>query len=178
MLSLGDSLTAQVGSVNGAKLFSIKRIIFALFILLITLNLSGLWPFVFSSTRHLWFSISLGVTVWLALLISGWAKDFKRSAAHLNPSGSPLGLRPLLVLIETVSLLIRPLSLSVRLVANIRTGHIVIALIGCFLSSLTSVTRVSLVFIINAFYFIFEVGVRAIQAYIFFLLLSLYSDDH
>nr|QNV11779.1 ATP synthase F0 subunit 6 [Valvata piscinalis] len=168
----------QVRSVKGTQLFSMKLMLFALFYMLLILNFAGLWPFVFSVSSHLWFSMSMGFSLWLGLLVSGWVKDPKSSAVHLYPSGAPMILGPLLILIETLSILIRPVSLSVRLVANMSTGHIVIALIGCFLSSLPSISSLIFTLIFSSFYFLFEMGICVIQAYIFFLLLGLYSDDH
>lgn len=178
LFRLEKTILDQVKRVKGVQLLSIKGVLFSLFYILIILNFAGLWPFVFRVTRHLWFSISLGFTIWLGLLVSGWIYDFKSSAAHLYPSGAPIALGPLLVLIETLRILIRPISLSVRLVANIRTGHIVIALVGCFLRSLPGPSTMLITLIFSSFYFLFEIGICMIQAYIFFLLLGLYSDDH
>ena len=93
--------------------------------------------------------------------------------AHLSPSGAPFALSPLLVLIETISIIIRPLTLTVRLVANITVGHIVSALVAVKLRAMRGIW--SLTFI-TMFYIIFEFGVCLVQAYIFTLLLRLYSE--
>ena len=92
--------------------------------------------------------------------------------AHLQPVGSPAFLNPFLCVIELVRLLVRPLTLAVRLTANLRTGHILIALLG------TGFIGSSLVLLGGIFYFMFEMVICMIQAYIFTLLPTLYSDDH
>lgn len=92
--------------------------------------------------------------------------------AHLQPVGSPAFLNPFLCVIELVRLIVRPVTLAVRLTANLRTGHILIALLGTgFMSSVS-------VLVGGMFYFMFEMAVCLIQAYIFTLLPTLYSDDH
>ncbi|MCB4761721.1 MAG: F0F1 ATP synthase subunit A [Sulfurovum sp.] len=101
--------------------------------------------------------------------------------ASLLPIGAPAPLNPFLVIIETVRILVRPITLSVRLTANIRAGHIVLTLIGNYLTAsffLSSVFSIILLVRIQILYTIFEFGIRIIQAYIFCLLITLYSDEH
>ncbi|KAH9518908.1 ATP synthase subunit H protein (Va0H) (atp6H) (Atp6v0e) [Bulinus truncatus] len=107
-------------------------------------------------------------------------RDFffmKKTLAHLVPAGRPALLIPFLIIIEIISILIRPLTLTVRLIANIRAGHIVLSLIANCLTSL-GFTRILLILIVSVFYNIFEVFVCFIQAYIFTLLLKLYRLEH
>lgn len=99
------------------------------------------------------------------------------SAAHLAPAGAPAALVPFLVLVETISILIRPLTLTVRLIANISAGHIVISLIANCLVRASTTALVS-IFILNVGYTLFEVFVCLIQAYIFTLLVKLYAEEH
>lgn len=89
-------------------------------------------------------------------------------------------MNPFLVLIETIRILVRPITLSVRLIANIRAGHIVLRLIGIYASSFVFISGVSffLLLIVQFMYIVFEMGICLIQAYIFCLLLTLYADDH
>lgn len=84
------------------------------------------------------------------------------------------------MLIETVRIIVRPITLSVRLVANIRAGHIVLRLIGIYASSYVFISGGGFLMLlrIQVFYIIFEMGICVIQAYIFCLLLTLYADDH
>ncbi|WP_459468053.1 F0F1 ATP synthase subunit A, partial [Erwinia amylovora] len=95
--------------------------------------------------------------------------------------GAPAPLNPFLVIIETVSIFVRPITLSVRLTANIRAGHIVLTLIGNYLTAslfTSSIITIAAFITIQIFYTIFEFGIRMIQAYIFSLLITLYSDEH
>nr|YP_002727982.1 ATP synthase F0 subunit 6 [Pyramidella dolabrata]ACE62850.1 ATP synthase F0 subunit 6 [Pyramidella dolabrata] len=149
----------------------------SLMLMLILLNLSGLLPFVYSFTSSLWFASSLGLALWGFLIVSGWVYSPKKSSAHLAPAGAPAVLIPFLVLIETVSLLIRPLTLTIRLVANISAGHIVLGLVANVLCS-SGLLGLSLLLPISVGYFMFEVFVSFIQAYIFTLLIGLYSHEH
>jgi ATP synthase subunit 6 len=107
----------------------------------------------------------------------GMFYDFGSFLAHFQPIGSPAALSPFLCLIELVSRLVRPITLSVRLTANLSTGHILIGLLG-----LGFVNRGLLVIIfvwfVGLFYFIFEMGVCFVQGYIFTLLPTLYLDEH
>ena len=148
-----------------------------LFIILVTLNLIGLVPFVFRLTRHLSINLALSLPTWLAVVLIRRAYRISSFLAHLQPSGSPTLLNPFLCVIELVRLLVRPLTLAVRLTANLRTGHILIALLGTgFISTAPVVSFIILV--LGAFYFTFEMAVCCIQAYIFTLLPTLYRDEH
>nr|YP_010902177.1 ATP synthase F0 subunit 6 [Lunella correensis]QUV72909.1 ATP synthase subunit 6 [Lunella correensis]QYF08444.1 ATP synthase F0 subunit 6 [Lunella correensis] len=165
----------------GVKLGGFVNIVSGLFLMLIFLNLMGLIPYVFSVTSHLAISFSLGLPFWLSLIISGAVFNPSSTAASLLPGGAPSALNPFLVLVETVSLCVRPITLSIRLVANMSAGHIVLGLIGTYLSSglfVYSALAVVILVAVQVFYFMFEIGVALIQAYIFSLLVTLYSDDH
>ncbi len=97
------------------------------------------------------------------------------------PSGRPVGLIPLLVLIERVRVLIRPITLGVRLAANITMGHLILHVIGEYVVGFFY--RVSIFGrlvggVVMLGYVIFEFAVRFLQAYVFVLLVGLYSSDH
>lgn len=159
------------------KLLPLPVFLYSLIFFLIIINLVGLAPYVYGTTRSLWVAASLALVLWGRLIMSGWASYPKESAAHLAPAGAPAGLIPVLILIETISLLIRPITLTVRLIANISAGHIVISLIAnCLVRS--SLTVIIPVFFIYTGYNIFEVFVCFIQAYIFSLLIKLYAEEH
>lgn len=97
--------------------------------------------------------------------------------SHLQPIGSPDVLSPFLCLIELVSNLVRPFTLAVRLTANLRTGHILIRLLGLGFIKRGFYGR-GFILIVGLFYFIFEIGVCLIQSYIYTLLPTLYVDEH
>lgn len=149
----------------------------ALILTLIYINFMGLVPYVFRTTRHMALNFRISLPIWLAVVTSGLLFNHKLFLAHFQPAGSPTFLSPLLCLIELVSNLVRPLTLAVRLTANLRTGHILMTLIGVGFIG-TSSTGGILILSLGAFYFIFEIVISIIQAYIFTLLPTLYMDDH
>nr|NP_038234.1 ATP synthase F0 subunit 6 [Pupa strigosa]BAA89023.1 ATPase6 [Pupa strigosa] len=159
------------------KMFPLQVFLVTLMSYLILMNLAGLIPFVYGATSSLWFAGSMALLLWMLLILSGWQRSPMESAAHLAPSGAPAALLPVLVLIETVSILIRPLTLTVRLIANISAGHIVMSLIANTLVSSGVLSMVS-IFAVNVGYEMFEVFVCFIQAYIFTLLVKLYAEEH
>jgi len=157
-----------------------SSIVVSLFVILIIINFLGLLPYGFSYSRHMVFSLIFGLPLWLSLIMSRFMNSPRTFIAGLLPGGAPDWLNPFLVLIETVRIVVRPVTLSVRLVANISAGHIVLRLIGIYASSYIFLSRTSFIILllIQIFYIIFEMGICIIQAYIFCLLLTLYADDH
>nr|YP_009420017.1 ATP synthase F0 subunit 6 [Nautilus pompilius]ASO66655.1 ATP synthase F0 subunit 6 [Nautilus pompilius] len=182
LLSLPKSIMlSQIKRTFGQNLLGMSLILPSLFLFLILLNLLGLLPYVFSPTAHLAMTASLAVPLWLSMILSSYTFNPHQTFSHLLPTGTPAPLSPFLSIIEGVSITVRPLTLSVRLAANMGAGHIILGLIGNYLSSWAftlSTTIVLIVLMIQVGYFLFEVGVSLIQGYIFSLLLSLYSDDH
>lgn len=176
-----ETVSSQIFRSFGLEIGGFINILRALFLFLIFMNLIGLIPYVFRTTRHLAVSLSLGLPLWLSLIISAVFFNPTSVIAGLLPMGAPAPLNPFLVVIETVSILVRPVTLSVRLTANISAGHIVLTLIGNYLTArffLSSVFSILLLALIQVFYTIFEFGISLIQAYIFCLLITLYSDEH
>nr|YP_010430990.1 ATP synthase F0 subunit 6 [Fundulus dispar]USS60524.3 ATP synthase F0 subunit 6 [Fundulus dispar] len=148
----------------------------SLFVFLITLNVLGLLPYTFTPTTQLSLTFSLALPLWLATVLIGFRLDPTRALAHMLPQGTPPLLVPALIIIETISILIRPLALAVRLMANLTAGHLLIHLIstGVFLlASMMPITAV-LAFMLLGLLTLLEIAVAVIQAYVFVLLLSLY----
>nr|ABJ55903.1 ATP synthase F0 subunit 6 [Thuridilla gracilis] len=174
LFKLSLSTTSET---NQKKILPLPLFLFSLMFFLVQMNLIGLTPFTYGGTSSLWTASSLALVLWSCLLFSGWMKFPKESAAHLAPAGAPAALIPFLVLVETISMMIRPLTLTVRLIANISAGHIVMSLISNCLSSVTTSTMIPLL-MVNVGYTLFEVFVCFIQAYIFSLLMKLYAEEH
>lgn len=176
-----ETVSSQIFRSFGLNIGGFINLLSALFLFLIFINLSGLIPYVFRRTSHLAVSLSLGLPLWLSLIVSAVFFSPSSVVAGLLPIGAPAPLNPFLVIIETVRILVRPITLSVRLTANIRAGHIVLTLIGNYLTArffMSSVFSMLVLISIQVFYTIFEFGIRIIQAYIFCLLITLYSDEH
>nr|YP_009741225.1 ATP synthase F0 subunit 6 [Ceratostoma burnetti]QID48439.1 ATP synthase F0 subunit 6 [Ceratostoma burnetti] len=176
-----DTGSSQAFRSFGLSMGGFMNVIAGLFLFLIVMNLSGLIPYVFSSTSHLAISLSLGMPLWLSLIISAIFLNPSSVVAGLLPMGAPAPLNPFLVIIETVSILVRPITLSVRLTANMSAGHIVLTLIGNYLTAsffMSSIFSMLILLMIQILYTVFEFGISLIQAYIFCLLITLYSDEH
>nr|ACE74362.1 ATP synthase subunit 6 [Picus sharpei]ACE74363.1 ATP synthase subunit 6 [Picus sharpei]ACE74365.1 ATP synthase subunit 6 [Picus erythropygius] len=155
-------------------------ILTSLMILLLSINLLGLLPYTFTPTTQLSMNMALAFPLWLATLLTGLRNQPSISLGHLLPEGTPTPLIPALVLIETTSLLIRPLALGVRLTANLTAGHLLIQLISTATTALLSIMPAvsALTSIILLLLTILEVAVAMIQAYVFVLLLSLYLQEN
>nr|YP_009660836.1 ATP synthase F0 subunit 6 [Pseudosuccinea columella]QCT09600.1 ATP synthase F0 subunit 6 [Pseudosuccinea columella] len=178
LISINNNILMLNTFTSGAKfILPMPLFMISLMFFIIVVNLAGLTPFVFGPSSSLWFAGSMALIFWGLLIVSGIIFAPKQAAAHLAPSGAPAALVSFLILIETVSILIRPLTLTVRLIANISAGHIVLSLVANCLTSL-SLSSMPLVLMVSIFYNMFEVFVCFIQAYIFTLLVSLYANEH
>nr|NP_387490.1 ATP synthase F0 subunit 6 [Buteo buteo]YP_009232327.1 ATP synthase F0 subunit 6 [Buteo hemilasius]ADA57968.1 ATP synthase F0 subunit 6 [Buteo augur]ADA57974.1 ATP synthase F0 subunit 6 [Buteo refectus]ADA58028.1 ATP synthase F0 subunit 6 [Buteo rufofuscus]ADA58034.1 ATP synthase F0 subunit 6 [Buteo rufinus]AAL11086.1 ATP synthase subunit 6 [Buteo buteo] len=155
-------------------------ILTSLMLLLLMINLLGLLPYTFTPTTQLSMNMALAFPLWLATLLTGLRNQPTMSLGHLLPEGTPTPLIPALILIETVSLLIRPLALGVRLTANLTAGHLLIQLISTATTALLPIlpTVSALTALILLLLTILEIAVAMIQAYVFVLLLSLYLQEN
>nr|AAP75322.1 ATP synthase 6 [Chrysiptera galba]AAP75324.1 ATP synthase 6 [Chrysiptera galba]QUJ18394.1 ATP synthase protein 6 [Chrysiptera galba] len=152
----------------------------SLMLFLITLNMLGLLPYTFTPTTQLSMNMAFAVPLWLATVIIGMRNQPTHALAHLLPEGTPTLLIPILIMIETISLFIRPLALGVRLTANLTAGHLLIQLIATAamvllpLMPTVAVLTGTLLLMLT----LLEVAVAMIQAYVFVLLLSLYLQEN
>lgn len=175
-----NTIFQQLSGTSRRQLIGWNAIVTALFLLLLIFNLIGLTPYVFSLSRHLIFTLTFGLVLWLSLILSSFINNPIKFLAGLLPGGAPLWLNPLLVSIESTSVSVRPVTLSFRLAANISAGHIVLALIAIYTAQafFSSAPLFLLLLTALAGYLLFEIGICLIQAFIFCLLLSLYSNEH
>nr|AIG20055.1 ATP synthase F0 subunit 6 [Bemisia tabaci complex sp. Asia I]ALR69269.1 ATP synthase F0 subunit 6 [Bemisia tabaci] len=140
----------------------------SLFFFILSMNILGLVPYIFSTSSHFVFSISLGFPFWLAFIFMSWFNFNIKFFYHLVPLGTPMVLISFMVLIETISSLIRPWSLSIRLMSNMISGHLLMVLLGnCGFY----------LFLVQLVLFTFEFFVCFIQAFVFSVLLTLYSSE-
>jgi len=168
-----DNIFSEIA---GSSKLAITFLCTVTFIYLIARNLLGLFPFIFTRTAHPIITIGCGVLIWFSFFMIGWVKNFKNRAAHLVPEGSPIYLSPLIVLIERISHLIRPFTLSIRLAANIIAGHLIIRLLSRIrLIRILGFTR-SL--ILQRILLILEFGVSIIQGFVFRILILLYALEY
>nr|AFX67877.1 ATP synthase F0 subunit 6 [Chilatherina alleni] len=152
----------------------------ALMLFLVTLNTLGLLPYTFTPTTQLSLNMAFAVPLWLATVLLGMRYQPTHALGHLLPEGTPAPLIPLLIVIETASLFIRPLALGVRLTANLTAGHLLIQLTSTAVFTLMFLmpTLAFLTSILLLLLTLLEVAVALIQAYVFVLLLSLYLQEN
>nr|YP_009990456.1 ATP synthase F0 subunit 6 [Mullus surmuletus]QNM99680.1 ATP synthase F0 subunit 6 [Mullus surmuletus] len=152
----------------------------ALMLLLMSLNMLGLLPYTFTPTTQLSLNLGLAVPLWLATVIIGMRNQPTESLGHLLPEGTPTALIPVLIIIETISLFIRPVALGVRLTANLTAGHLLIQLISTAAFVLTTIMPLVALLTATVLFLLtlLEVAVAMIQAYVFVLLLSLYLQEN
>nr|AII23417.1 ATP synthase F0 subunit 6 [Lanceolaria lanceolata] len=171
MSKLDGMLVGVISDSGGMRFGGLALGCYGIFWVLLSCNFGGMVPAGFSISSQLSMGLSLSLVWWFWPVLSAVCLNWKEFLAHLLPLGTPLLLCPLMVLIESASILIRPVTLAVRLVANITMGHLVLSLMGT--GGVLGIG--SLVF---GAYVLFEFFVCGLQAYVFTLLVSLYSMDH
>nr|YP_009311338.1 ATP synthase F0 subunit 6 [Balantiocheilos melanopterus]BAV70111.1 ATPase subunit 6 [Balantiocheilos melanopterus] len=152
----------------------------SLMIFLITINMLGLLPYTFTPTTQLSLNMGFALPLWLATVIIGMRNQPTIALGHLLPEGTPIPLIPVLIIIETISLLIRPLALGVRLTANLTAGHLLIQLIATAVFVLLPIMPTVAIMTTTVLFLLtlLEVAVAMIQAYVFVLLMSLYLQEN
>lgn len=173
LTTLHKEFTVLLGNPNQK---GITLIFVSLFSLILFNNFIGLFPYIFTSTSHLTLTLILALPLWLAFIIYGWLNHTQHIFAHLVPQGTPGVLIPFMVCIETISNVIRPGTLAVRLTANIIAGHLLITLLGNTGPSLSSIIIIVLL-IVQILLLILESAVAIIQSYVFAVLRTLYSSE-
>lgn len=148
----------------------------SLFIFIILNNFIRLFPYIFNSTSHIVVSLALSINLWIGYILFGWIKNSFHIFVHLTPQGTPYVLIPFIVIIESVRNIIRPLTLAIRLSANIIAGHLLITLISQSGNNLGFIIII-IIILIQSLLVILEVAVSFIQAYVFSILRSLYSSE-
>nr|YP_010692630.1 ATP synthase F0 subunit 6 [Machaerotypus stigmosus]WBV77371.1 ATP synthase F0 subunit 6 [Machaerotypus stigmosus] len=171
MLKIMMSMKNELNVIMPESGSSIMFLSMSIFILIN--NMMGLIPYIFTSSSHLTFSLALALPMWLSFMMYGWMNKTNSMFTHLVPMGTPSILMPFMVLIETISNLIRPGSLAVRLTSNMIAGHLLMALLG---NSCSFLTTMVFMFIFMTL-MLFETAVSLIQSYVFMILATLYSSE-
>nr|YP_009927087.1 ATP synthase F0 subunit 6 [Libellula angelina]AXZ70363.1 ATP synthase F0 subunit 6 [Libellula angelina] len=160
-----------VNSMNGTTFMFIS-----VFSLILFNNFMGLFPYIFTSSSHLVFTLTLSLPLWISFMVYGWLNHTQHMFAHLVPQGTPAVLMPFMVCIETISNLIRPGTLAVRLAANMIAGHLLMTLLGSTGPSM-SYSLLTLLIITQFALLTLESAVSIIQSYVFAVLSTLYSSE-
>lgn len=169
----------QINANKGQMFFPFMS---ALFIYILINNLVGMVPYSFAPTSHFILTFSISFTVVIGATILGFQIHSLKFFSLLVPSGCPLGLLPLLVLIEFISYLARNVSLGLRLAANVLSGHMLLNILGGFTYNIMS--KGLLYFFLGLMPLLFiiafsglEIGIAFIQAQVFVVLSSSYIKD-
>nr|QUB07206.1 ATP synthase F0 subunit 6 [Labidostomis urticarum] len=162
--------------INNKKSQGSTLILVSLFSLILFNNFMGLFPYIFTSTSHMVLTLSLALPMWVSFMVYGWINNTIHMLAHLVPQGTPAVLMPFMVCIETISNVIRPGTLAIRLSANMIAGHLLMTLLGNTGSSL-SIVMINILIIVQILLLVLESAVSIIQSYVFAVLTTLYSSE-
>nr|YP_010968410.1 ATP synthase F0 subunit 6 [Capila neolineata]WNO18752.1 ATP synthase F0 subunit 6 [Capila neolineata] len=160
-----------INSFNGSTFIFISLFSFILFN-----NFLGLFPYIFTSTSHLTISLSISLSLWLSFMFYGWINNSQHMFIHMIPQGTPKILMPFMVMIETISNIIRPGTLAVRLMANMMAGHLLLTLLSSTGISMSNYFIILLIFL-QILLLILESAVAVIQSYVISILSTLYSSE-
>ncbi|HBF61704.1 MAG TPA: F0F1 ATP synthase subunit A [Methyloceanibacter sp.] len=158
---------------DGMKYFPF---IFTLFMFVLTMNMLGMMPYSFTVTSHIIVTLALALFVFVGVTLIGFWKHGIGFLKFFVPSGVPFVLLPLLVVIEVISYLTRPVSLSVRLFANMMAGHTMLKVFGSFVVALGLIGGWAALAFMVAFTGL-EILVAFLQAYVFAILTCIYLND-
>lgn len=164
-------LRENVGN-EGRKFFPL---VFSAFMFILFCNLLGMLPYSFTATSHIAVTFALAAALFFIVTVVGFARHGLHFLSLFAPQGVPLWMMPLIIPIECISYLIRPVSLSIRLAANMIAGHVLLKVIAGFILPLGVfgiLPGASLVLFIG-----FEIFIACLQAYIFSMLLCVYLND-
>nr|ALO76198.1 ATP synthase F0 subunit 6 [Trox sp. TRO01] len=160
----------------GPKSKGSTLIFISIFTMIMFNNFLGLFPYIFTSTSHMILTLSLAFPLWLSFMIYGWINNTIHMLAHLVPQGTPPVLMPFMVLIETISNIIRPGTLAIRLAANMIAGHLLLTLLGNTGPSLSYI-MINILLMTQLLLLVLESAVSIIQSYVFAVLSTLYSSE-
>jgi F-type H+-transporting ATPase subunit a len=175
---VANTIRSSAGS-EGMKFFPL---VFSLFMFIMVSNMIGIIPYTFTVSSHIIVTVALALLVFLTVLVYGFYKNGLKFFKLFVPSGVPIVILPLVVLIEIISFLSRPVSHSVRLFANMLAGHITLKVFASFVTMLGAfgvvgwagaILPLALTVALTAL----ELLVAFLQAYVFTILTCIYIND-
>jgi len=175
---VASTLRSAAGT-DGMRFFPL---VFSLFMFVLVANLFGMFPYFFTITSHIIVTFALAMLVIMTVIIYGFMRNGMKFLKLFVPSGVPGALIPLVTLIEVISFLSRPISLSVRLFANMLAGHITLKVFSGFVVSLSAMGAVGVFGAIlplgmTVALTALEFLVAFLQAYVFTVLTCMYLND-
>nr|YP_009428443.1 ATP synthase F0 subunit 6 [Apis mellifera sahariensis]YP_009971673.1 ATP synthase F0 subunit 6 [Apis mellifera]AHY80996.1 ATP synthase F0 subunit 6 [Apis mellifera mellifera]AIA77369.1 ATP synthase F0 subunit 6 [Apis mellifera scutellata]AIS38997.1 ATP synthase F0 subunit 6 [Apis mellifera intermissa]APU52712.1 ATP synthase F0 subunit 6 [Apis mellifera capensis]APU89620.1 ATP synthase F0 subunit 6 [Apis mellifera scutellata x Apis mellifera capensis]ARS01187.1 ATP synthase F0 subunit 6 [A len=175
MKTLMNFMYNEFKVVSKSKYQSNIIIFISLMLYIMITNIFSLIPYVFTLTSHLLLNMILSLTLWFSFLIYLIYNNYIMFLSHLVPLNSPVFLMNFMVIIELISLIIRPWTLSIRLSANLISGHLILTLLGIFISNFISILPINLM--IQNMLLTLEIFMSMIQSYVFSILLILYFSE-
>ena len=178
-----EFVASTIRSTAGAEGMKFFPFVFSIFMFVLTLNMLGLIPYAFTVTSHIIITAALAITVFLTVLIYGLWRHGLHFFNLFVPKGVPVYILPLIVAIEILSFVSRPISHSVRLFANMLAGHITLKVFAGFIillgGSLGAIGWAGsmLPFAMVVVLFALETLVAFLQAYVFAILTCIYLND-
>ncbi|MDB5615568.1 MAG: synthase subunit [Devosia sp.] len=173
------NMVRSAAGTQGMKFFPL---VFCLFAFILTANMLGMVPYFFTVTSHIIVTFALSMLVFLTVIIYGFYKNGPKFLKLFVPSGIPGYILPIVVPIEFISFMSRPISLSVRLFGNVLAGHITLKVFTGFIVTMSSLgflgilgSALPLIMAIALTGLEFLVG--AVQAYVFAVLTCMYLND-
>ena len=164
---------------QGMKFFPL---VFSLFMFILVSNMFGMFPYFFTVMSHIVITVALALLVFFTVLVVGFGRHGFGFLKLFVPSGVPLAIMPLVVAIELISFIARPISHSVRLFANMLAGHITLKVFSGFIVSMSGIGAVGIVgsilpFAMTVGLTALEILVAFLQAYVFTMLTCMYIND-
>ncbi|UGV24819.1 F0F1 ATP synthase subunit A [Rhodopseudomonas boonkerdii] len=175
---VANTLKSSIGE-EGMRFFPL---VFSLFMFILTANMIGIIPYTFTTTSHLIVTVALALLVFLTVFLYGLYKNGLKFFKLFVPHGIPIYILPLIMVIEVISFLSRPVSHSVRLFANMLAGHITLKVFAGFVTSLSALGAVGaagalLPLAMTTALTGLELLVAFLQAYVFTILTCIYLND-
>jgi F-type H+-transporting ATPase subunit a len=171
MVEFVSSIVQENAGKDAMKFFPL---IFTLFMFILFCNVLGMVPTSFTVTSHIIVTFAIAAFVFIGVTVLGFLRHGTHFLSLFLPAGTPWWMAPLMVLIELVSYLARPVSLSIRLAANMLAGHLLLKIVAGFVMvGLFGIFPFAFLLIFTAF----EIFIACLQAYIFTLLACIYLND-
>jgi F-type H+-transporting ATPase subunit a len=178
--SLYNFITDTLRSSVGEEALPFFPYVFSLFLFVATGNLLGMFPYSFTFTSQVIITFGLALTVFIVATIVGFIKHGPRYLRLFFPEDVPLYIAPLLIPVELITYCARPITLSVRLFANMVAGHAMMKIFAGFAIALASSALFPLAALpiaINVLLIVFEIFICILQAYVFTILSCIYLND-
>nr|YP_009945139.1 ATP synthase F0 subunit 6 [Nomia chalybeata]QOE17503.1 ATP synthase subunit 6 [Nomia chalybeata] len=147
----------------------------SMFLFILNINMISLMPYIFTPTSHMNFNLSMALSMWISLMLFGWILNTNFMFMHLVPMNTPMMLMSFMVIIESISIMIRPWTLSIRLSANMLSGHLLLSLLGSSMQN--NLLIIPMMIIIQNMLMLLEMSVAFIQSYVFSILSLLYFNE-